>query len=368
MTMISIHSTYIHPKASEIVAETLKSTFLSEGKVVRMFEESLTRELGFRNCVTVNSGTTALHLALVLAGISEGDEIILPPQTFVATGLVIVQQGATPVFADIDYTTGNISAESIRQKITQKTKAIIPVHWAGYPCDMEAIASIAKEYNLLVIEDAAHALGASYKDEPVGNLSDFTCFSFQAIKHLTTGDGGALVCRDADKLQEATERRWFGINRRDSPQTILGERSYNIRQLGYKYHLNDFAASLGMANLSGLHDRLKKRRAVADFYTLNLDKIPGIHLFNYKSDRKSAYWLFGFHVEKRMDFIKAMMARGIEASVVHQRIDRNSILGGIQPDLIHQTQFDETQINIPIHDGVNLEAAEMIVGAIAKGW
>lgn len=365
---IPIFHTYIHPSAKESVSRILDSTFLSEGDEVKKFEKKLEDTFKFSNCVSVNSGTSALHLALVLAGVKEGDEVILPAQTFVATGLVIIQQKAIPVFADIDYDTGNISVESIKEKITSKTKAIIPVHWGGYPCDMDEINLLAKKHGIAVIEDAAHALGATYKNKSIGSLSDYTCFSFQAIKHLTTGDGGAITSNSENAYNDAITKRWFGINRHHSPLTELGERDYNIKELGYKYHLNNYAATLGIANLNDYSQRLKKRIDIALFYKKELESLKEIKLFNYKNDRQSAYWLFGFHIEKRSNFIRLLKEKGITASVIHQRIDRNNIFGGINTSLINQTRFDETQIHIPIHDGIDKEKAKYIIDTIRAGW
>jgi perosamine synthetase len=366
--MISIFNTFIHPESKKIITEVLDSTFLSEGETVAQFEQKLTTDLYLCNCVALNSGTSALHLALALANVGKGDEVILPAQTFIATGLVILQQGATPVFADIEHATGNISVESIKKKITAKTKAIMPVHWGGYPCDMDEIGLLAQKSELVVIEDAAHAIGAMYKKRSIGTLSDFTCFSFQAIKHLTTGDGGALCMRRDVDFQNAKSKRWFGINRDHSPINELGERGYNIADIGYKYHMNNYAAALGLANLNGFKERLQKRMAVANYYRNELKKISGIKLFDYKSDRQSAYWLFGFHVEKRLDFVRALKEKGIAASVVHQRIDRNAVFGGIRKDLTQQALFDETQVHIPIHDEIDFEKAAYIVETIKTGW
>ncbi len=361
-------NTYIHPTANNEVSKLLSSGLLSEGELVRQFELDLEKELGIKNCITVNSGTSALHLALVLAGIGEGDEVIIPAQTFIATGLVVIQQKAIPVFADIDYQTGNISVKSISDKITSKTKAIIPVHWAGYPCDMDQIQQLANQYNLKVIEDSAHALGASYKGKPIGTLSDYTCFSFQAIKHLTTGDGGAVCLGENQKFEEAVSKRWFGINRHNSPQTELGERSYNVEELGFKYHLNNYGAALGIANLRDFFKRLSKRIEIANLYTSELSKVSGIKLLNYQKDRQSAYWLYCFHVENRERFIRALKVNGVNASVVHQRIDRNKIFGGLNLDLENQEKFDRTQIHIPIHDDIDIKKAERIVSVIKMGW
>lgn len=366
--MISIFNTYIHPSAKNSIAELLDSTFLSEGQVVKDFEKALEQTFGINQVVTVNSGTAALHLALVLAGVGENDEVIIPAQTFVATGLVVVQQKAKVVFADIDLLTGNISVESIKQKITNRTKAIIPVHWGGYPCNMTEINELAAKHNLLVIEDAAHALGATYQQKPIGALSDFTCFSFQAIKHLTTGDGGAISMKQTNQFEEAVTRKWFGIDRNNAHPTELGERNYNIQVPGYKYHLNNYAAALGLANLSNFHERLSKRRTVAAYYQEELASVAGITAFESQTDRESAYWLFPLHVEKRLEFIRALKAKNIAASVVHQRIDRNAVFGGLRNDLPEQEKFEQTQIHIPIHDAIDLSKAEYIIAAIKNGW
>ncbi len=366
--MINMFHTYIASKAGEQVQTVLNSGFLSEGETVLQFEKALKQTFGFTNCVAVNSGTSALHLALELAGVQEGDEVILPAQTFVASGLAILYLKAIPVFADIDYFTGNISLASVKEKISPKTKVILPVHWGGYPCDMDELITLAHSHGLKVVEDAAHALGATYKQKPIGSLSDFTCFSFQAIKHLSTGDGGAICCKSAHEHAEARSKRWFGINREKAPLTELGERAYNIAHVGYKYHMNNYAAALGLANLNHFELRLKKRIHLANLYRSGLHQQSGIRLFNYFTDRQSAYWLFGFHVEKRFDFIRKLKSAGIAASVVHQRIDRNSVFGGLTKALSGQEAFDESQIHIPIHDAVSIENAEHIINTIKQGW
>ena len=365
---IPIFNTYIHSDAQKKVGEVLNSTFLSEGEIVKKFEARLSSKLGIVNPVAVNSGTSALHLALVLAGVNTDDEVILPAQTFIATGTVVLQQKAHPVFSDIDYGTGNIAIDSIKNKISSKTKAIIVVHWGGYPCDMDEILELAKENNIMVIEDAAHALGSTYKKRVIGGISDFTCFSFQAIKHLTTGDGGAVACKDKENYNRALANRWFGIDRVNAKPSILGERVYDIKQLGFKYHLNDYAAALGLANITNYQERLKKRQKIAQFYEKELSKVDGISLFNYKDDRESAYWLFGLHVQKREQFILALKSKGITTSVIHQGIDKYDIFGGKNIGLINQRKFDETQIHIPIHDAVTIEQANYIIDQIKLGW
>jgi len=367
MKKISFFNTHIDPSARARVLKVLSSTILSEGALVKEFESDL-QKLGLPNPVALNSGTSALHLALVVAGVSHGDEVILPAQTFVATGTAIVQQGAIPVFADIDYATGNMSPDAFRKAITKKTKAVIVVHWAGMPVDLDEILEIAKQSRITVIEDAAHALGATYKGKPIGSISPLTCFSFQAIKHVTTGDGGAITSSDPKLAEQARTRRWFGIDRARATPSELGERDYDIPAVGYKYHLNDYGAALGLANLKTFTKRLAKRRMIAQTYREALADVPGITLWESPTDRESSYWLFGFHVERRLDFIRALKMEGIPTSIVHRGIDHNSLFGGIQKDLVNQRRFDETQIHIPIHDAIGKKEARIIINTIKKGW
>jgi perosamine synthetase len=359
-------NTYISAKAVELTNQVLRSGWVSEGPMVKEFEARLASELGLLHPVALNSGTTALHLALVLCGVGAGDEVILPAQTFVATGLVVLMQGAAPVFADIDPLTGNLSPTSFAEKITPRTKAVIPVHWGGYPCELDEINAIAEQHGVSVIEDAAHALGAQYKDRPVGSISRFTAFSFQAIKHLTTGDGGALCCADVTEAYAAFVRRWFGIDRANSKPSVLGERIYDIETVGYKYHMNDVAAAMGLGNLEDFRTRLARRQRIGSYYREHLRAVNGLQLLKSESSFTSAYWLFTLLVERREDFIRKLGESNIPSSVVHLRIDRNSVFGGVRNDLPGQARFDAQQISIPVHEGLRDEDVECIT-SIIKG-
>lgn len=366
MSTINMFNTSISDNTINYVNNTLKSTFISAGKKADEFELSLLPWIG-KN-VTVNSGTAALHLALVSAGIGYGDEVILPSQTFIATGLAIKYCGAVPVFADIDYHNGNILPNSIREKITDKTKAIMIVHWGGYPCDMDEIQTIANEYDLLVIEDAAHAFGAKYKNKNIGTISDYTCFSFQSIKHLTTGDGGAVSTLTDDNVKRLKKLRWFNIDRENDKEDELGERVYNSNEIGYKYHMNDVTASIGLGNLTIIKSKLDRHRTIADKYYNELKGVHGIKLFERKNDRLSSDWLFGFHVENRFNFIKKLKEEKIPCSVVHLGIDKNDLFGGYDMSLVNQRKFDDTQIHIPIHDGLTDDNVYKIIKTIKNGW
>lgn len=360
--------TFISPAAVELASQTLRSGWISEGRRVKEFEAGLSARLGLVNPVALNSGTSALHLGLAVAGVGPGDEVILPAQTFVATGLAVLMQQATPIFADIDPRTGNLCPTSVRRKITVRTRAMMPVHWGGYPCDMDEINAIADEHNVAVIEDAAHALGAVYHGRPIGAVSRLTCFSFQAIKHLTTGDGGALCCLRSDDYHAASTRRWFGIDRDGALPSILGEREFDIETVGYKYHMNDLAAAVGLGNLEGFPVRLARRRQIAARYRKELADVPGVELLREQDDRQSAYWLFTVLVERREDFIRRLKDARIPASVVHLRIDRFRVFGGCREDLPGQAEFNERQAAIPMHAALSDGDVEYIVKTIRKGW
>lgn len=360
--------TYVAPQAGPAVADVIASGWLSEGRMVRRFEEQLQGDLRIHEPVAVNSGTAALHLALAVAGVGQGDEVIVPPQTFVASALVVLMQGARPVFADIDPTTGNLSPAAFERAIGERTRAVMPVHWGGYPCEMDEIGAIAARHGVVVVEDAAHALGATYRGHPVGALSHFTAFSFQAIKHLTTGDGGAVCCADPEDAREARARRWFGIDRANSPASLLGERQYSLTSVGFKYHMNDVSAALGLANMAGLGARLERRREIGTTYRRALADVPGLTLLASEDDRTHAYWLFTLLVERRDDFIRKLASYGIPTSVVHQRIDRHPVFGGERPELQGQAYFDAHQIAIPVHDGLSDADVRCVIDTIRSGW
>jgi len=355
---MQFHNTNISKRVKFFLDKALDSERVSAGELAAEFENQLQLHLRLpRKPLSVNSGTSGLHLALAVAGIKAGDEVILSAQTFIATGLVILMQHAKPVFADIQPDTGNICPISIRKKITNKTRAIMAVHWAGYPCDMDEINQIGREYGLFVIEDAAHALGATYKNRPIGSLSDFTVFSFQAIKHMTTGDGGAVCCLTDQNAQELARRRWFNIDRDHSKLSILGEREYNSEHIGYKYHMNDLSAAVGLGNIGELYHTLERHRFIGSYYKENLKDINGINLLNFSNDRESSFWMFPFIVDKREDFIKSLKDRGVPTSVVHRRID-----------LPGQEFFDQYQVALPVHTKIKDDDLELIIDSVKKGW
>jgi perosamine synthetase len=364
-TNINFFNTTITQEGIDNVLETLKSTRISAGSKSDLFEKKLSN-YGLTNPITLNSGTATLHLALIASGVGTGDEVIIPSQTFISTGLSVLYVGAKPIFADINPSNGNICVDSIKSKITNKTKAIIPVHWGGYPCDLDEINIIANEHKLSVIEDAAHAFGSVYKNKLIGTISRFTSFSFQAIKHLTTGDGGALCCNNIDDYNLVKRLRWFDIDRENSEVGFLGERDYDAINIGYKCHMNDIAASLGIGNLSKINDKLSKIRDIAKIYNEELQGVGGLRTMKYKKDRLSSYWLYPLLVDDRDEFIKKLKSSNIPASVVHQGIDKNTIFGGKDYSLTNQRYFDSHQVHIPINDSLTYEDIKKIINTIKK--
>ncbi|TET68328.1 MAG: DegT/DnrJ/EryC1/StrS family aminotransferase [Candidatus Aminicenantes bacterium] len=365
---VRMFSPYVSEDAIKRVCQTLRSGYIGEGPVVEEFEEEFKKAIGVPYALAVTNCTTAIHLALAMAGVGPGDEVITSAQTMMATSHAILAHYAKPVFADIQFLSGNINPLDIDHRINKKTKAVLVIHWAGYPCDLDEIHAVASRNNLPVIEDAAHALGAKYKGKAIGSLSPYTCFSFQAIKHITTGDGGMLcVIRGAD-YQQAKRRRWYGIDRKQRKPSILGEPIWDVTDMGYKYHMNDIAASMGVEHLKKLESILKRRSQIVKKYRQVLECMSGITLFEDKEDRKSANLFFTLHVDNREDFARMMRSKGIEVSVVHLRIDTNKIFGPLRRDLPVLAKFTESHISLPLHNLLLDEDVECVLQCIKEGW
>ncbi len=368
MNKIEMFKPYVNERAIELVTQVLRSGYIGEGPRVKEFEQKMGLRVGSSFPVVVNSGTSALHLSVQLAGVKPGDEVITTAQTMLATTTAILMAGATPVYADVEYTTGNLSAEDISRHVTAKTRAILAVDWAGYPCDWDAILAVARKHNLIAIEDAAHALGATYKGRPVGSVAPITCFSFQAIKHLTTGDGGMICVSSAEDYERAAQLRWFGIDRYKRKPSVLGEPEWNVTELGYKYHMNDIAAAVGLGNLGDLDWILQRRHEIVAAYRAELESVPGVQLFERQQDRQSADWLFSIHVERREAFCQMMAAKDIMASVVHLRIDRNDLCGGKRDDLPELARFTGTHVSLPLHPNLSDGDVRRVIESIRGGW
>ncbi len=363
---MNFHHTHVSESAVERATNCLKQSRLSEGEIVKAFEDRLQERLGVVNPVTVNSGTSALHLALILAGVGPGNEVILPAQTFLATGMAVFMCGARPVFADIDPLTGNLHPASVTHYASGRTAAVLPVHWAGLPCELGELANIARLYDATVVEDAAHALGAVYQGEPIGSISAFTCFSFQAVKSLSTADGGAVCCKWPPDAARAKRLRWFDLDRKEGWDE-LGERRSLAKELGYKYHMNDLEAAIGLGNLDTFPKRLARRRAIDLRYRQELI-LPGLTQLRRDAGVVSACWVFSTLVERRVDFVRKLKEKGIPTSIVNARIDNHPVFGGRRKDLPGQEIWDEKHIALPCHEELTDEDVSLIVNTIKEGW
>jgi perosamine synthetase len=304
------------------VIHTLKSGWLTTGPKVRQFEEAFRDYVGCSYAIALNSCTAALHLALDAIGVSEGDEIILPTMTFSATGEVVTYFRAKPVLVDVAKDTLLMDVDKIEEKITDKTKAIIPVHYAGQPCDMDKIKRIASEFNLRVIEDAAHSLPASYKGEKVGSLGDITCFSFYATKTITTGEGGMACTENPQYAERIKIMSLHGISR-DAWKRYAADGSwyYEVIEAGYKYNMTDVAASMGLAQLKKCDMFLQRRNAIVSMYSEAFKDVPEIEIPKIEEYGTHAWHLYviQLNLEKikinRSQFIEIMKNKGIGCSV-----------------------------------------------------
>lgn len=342
------------------LVETIMSGYIGQGPKVEQFESMLAEYIGNPYAVTVNSGTAGLQLALRLANVGYGDEVITTPMTCTATNMPILAAGAKIVWADIDPVTGNIDPKDIERKITPRTKALMAVHWGGYPCDMEEINAIAKKHKLKVIEDGAHSFGAEYKGKKIGTHSDFVMFSFQAIKHITTVDGGAVFCKNKDDYQRAKLLRWFGIDREGARKDFRCEE--DIKEWGYKFHMNDISAVVGIAQMPHIDRIVTSQRDNAAFYDRELSKINGVKVIPWASDRRSAVWLYTFHIQNRDEYRKFMHENGVAVSQVHARNDTHTCFAPYQSTTIPNVdKFVSSMICIPVGWWVNQEDRQYIV-------
>ena len=362
--MIPLFKVAMSPDVLEPVAATLMSGYIGQGPRVDEFEAALVPWFGAPHVLTVNSGTSAIHLALRLAGVEAGDEVISTPMTCTATNEPILERGAKIVWADIDPLTANIDPADVERKITPKTKAIVVVHWGGYPCDLSELQAIAQRHGLKLIEDAAHAFGSRYKDAPIGSHGDFVCFSFQAIKHLTTVDGGALVCRSPEDYRRGKLLRWYGIDRETPRRDFRCEE--DIVDYGYKFHMNDVCATIGLAQLNHIAEILAKHRANAKYFDEQLVDVPGMRRLRYKNDRQSAYWLYTILVERRIEFMAKMAEAGVTVSQVHARNDKHTMVRHFAMPLPGVDAFVAEQVSIPVGWWLTAEERAHVAASVRR--
>lgn len=361
--MIPLVKPYIAPKEELMpkLEEILYSGYIAEGEAVYNFEREFAEYIGNEKTLVTQSGTAALHLALLLLNVGPGDEVISTPMTAEPTNTTIAITGAKVIWADVDEKTGLLSPESVREKITERTKAIMLVHYAGMVCDMDEFNKISEETGIPIIEDSAHCLGGRYQGKMIGSNSRFTCFSFQAIKQMTTVDGGAISFKYVEDMEAARKLRWFGLDKR------VSRLENDITRAGYKYGMNNVTATIGSVQLK--HKEVIERYiSNGKYYDSCLNDVDGVTLIPYYKNTEPSYWLYTIKVKDRDSFCKLLEDRGIIASPLHHRSDTHSVFSSSKVILPNMDKWYKEFVHIPCGWWVDNEKREYIVKTIKEGW
>lgn len=392
MKQIDLFKVFMSPDAKVEVGKVLDSGFIGQGPKVDEFEKELKQLLERDYVVTINSGTSGLHLALSLLkkptnntliegysmtekswpGIQEGDEVLATALTCTASNFPILANGFKIKWVDIDPETLNMDLDDLERKISPKTKAIMLVHWGGYPNDLDRIKDIQNKSNALygfkpaIIEDGAHSFGSKYKGKYLGNHGNIVMYSFQAIKHITSIDGGALVLPHRDLYNRAKLTRWYGIDREGNRKDFRCET--DIEEWGYKFHMNDICATVGIENLKHADNIIKKHQQNAEHYDINLQNVKKVTLLKRKTGHDSAFWIYSMLVDDRDAFMKHMKNCGITVSQVHERNDKHTCVREYKTPLPSLDKTIGKVVSIPVGWWVTPEDREYIVKCIKKGW
>ena len=355
---IKLFEPIIGKEESKKIIQVLKSGFCSSGSGignVKSFEEKFQNYIGSKSCVAVNSGTAALHLALSLSDI-KGKEVILPSLSFVSTAHSIVYNGGKPIFVDVDPKTLCIDPEKVLEKISNKTKIILPVHFAGIPANLKKLKKISKDHNLILIDDAAHACGASYGGKKIGSINEFSCFSFHPVKNLAMPTGGliSLNHKNYKKLKKNLEsKRWCGITDRKDVK-------YDVKELGWNYYMNKFSAAIGLMQLKKLDKMNKRRERISKIYhkEINLNnKMP--------IEDGSSYHFYWIRVKNRNKFMREMKNVGIETDIHYRPIHKLSLYKQ-KKKLVVTENVENEIVSIPNHPNLKINDIEFIIKNINK--
>jgi dTDP-4-amino-4,6-dideoxygalactose transaminase len=376
-TLLPFHQAWIDESEIDEVVDTLRSGWLTMGPKTVRFEEAFAGFVGARHAVAVNSCTAALHLALDVAGIGPGDEVITSTYTFTSTAAVILHLDAVPVLVDVAPGTFNMDPDDVARKITPRTKAIIPVHIAGVPCDMDALKHLAAKHNLVIIEDAAHALPTTYRGRTVGTIGDLTAFSFYAVKNLTTGEGGMVTTDREEYVDRLRTRRLHGISR-DAWKRYSADGSwfYEVDYPGFKYNMTDLNASLGLQQLRKLKMFHELRTRYAGLFTQGLSGVPGVIVPEVPPDVESAWHLYIMQVDPaaltidRATFIQHLKRENIATSVhfipLHIHPYYRNTFQYRPEDFPNALRAYEGAISLPLYPRMSEDDVQDVIAAVRR--
>jgi len=341
--------------------QVLYSGMIAEGEYVYRFEAEFAKLFGLPLALSTSSGTAALHIALLLAGVEPGDEVVTTSMTAEPTNTVILQCGAIPVFADVDPQTGNLSPGAVTAAVTPRTKAIVVVHYAGFPADLRGLREIADQHGISLIEDAAHSLGAKYDGQPIGTVGDFGIFSLQAIKHMTTVDGGILTMRDGGSVAMAKKLRWFGMAK-GIPRTEV-----DITRPGFKYNMHNVAGVIGLAQLETIQQRIERHIENGRFFDAEIPKIPGLDVTRVDRECQPSYWLYSVLSDTSDALERCLANAGVAASKLHRPNHLHSVFSSVQRPLPQLETYYRRLTHIPCGWWVTEDDRHRIVDALRRG-
>lgn len=358
------------------VVEVLRSDWLTTGPKVAEFEESFAARVGAKHAVSFSSGTAALHGAAFAAGLKPGDEAITTPMTFAATANCVLYQGATPVFADVSADTLNLDPGNVGARITPQTRALLPVDYAGHPADLDAMLELAARHDLVVIEDACHALGAEYRDRAAGGIAHMTVFSFHPVKHLATGEGGMVTTDRMDYAEALRRFRNHGISSDARQRQSAGQWHYEMVALGYNYRLTDIACALGISQLKKLEEDLSRRREIAERYATSFRQLGALTLPAVRAEVNPAWHLYPIRINLesltagRAQIFRALRAENIGVNVhyipVHYHPYYRDRFGYREGEYPVAENAYERMISLPMFHGMSDQDVEDVIAAVSK--
>jgi dTDP-4-amino-4,6-dideoxygalactose transaminase len=378
---VPFHRPSIEEEDIRAVSDALRSGWLTMGEKTAEFERRFADFVGARHAIAVSSGTAALHLSLEAIGLQPGDEVLVPTTTFTATAEVVVHLGARPVLTDVDAGTMNMSPSDVERRMTQRTRAMMPVHFGGQPSDMEALQSLAASRGLHVIEDAAHALPSSYKNQRIGSLGELTAFSFYATKPVTTGEGGMVTTNDDAYAGRIRTMRLHGISRDAWNRAADRAWGYEVQEAGYKYNLTDFQSALGIVQLAKCNEAYEARRRIAERYSQTFSGLASLDVPAILPDRQGSWHLYVLRLRlerlkiNRDRFVEELEQRGVAASVhfiplhLHPYYQRQF---GYRASDFPQAEHEYNRcLSLPIFPAMTEEEIESVIAAVvdtANQW